>query len=267
MTHWVLFVAPLVLASFVLLFAFVGCTLDSTGTGAPEKYSTDITTHPNVVSYWRLGEASGTTAADSKGGNAGTYVGGVTLGQPGLVVGDTNTAAEFDGTSGYVSVPRADDSLSPLAFTVEALVSLDGGEGEFRAVVSSRNIDATNTFGYILYASDLGNWEAWVGDGTPTWQIASGPPATDGGHFLAMTYDGTDLKLYVDPAEDAPITLPASYAPNTAQEFRIGAGANEAATPLYFFPGRIDDVAVYNAALDFDTIRAHFALAWTGSSL
>ena len=31
MSHWVLIVAPLVLASLVMLFAFVGCFLDSVG--------------------------------------------------------------------------------------------------------------------------------------------------------------------------------------------------------------------------------------------
>ena len=39
--------------------------------------------------YWRLGEASGTTLTDSSGhANNGTYLGGVTLGQPGALVGD-----------------------------------------------------------------------------------------------------------------------------------------------------------------------------------
>ena len=39
-------------------------------------------------SYWRLGETSGTSAADVTGANGGTYGGGVTLGQPGALTGD-----------------------------------------------------------------------------------------------------------------------------------------------------------------------------------
>ena len=268
MTHWVLLVAPLVLASFVMLFVFVGCGLDSSGTGGtpPERYSTDVTSHPNVVSYWRLGEAAGaTTAVDSTGGNDGTYVGSVALGQPGLVVGDADTAAQFDGSTGYVAVPHIDDSLNPAKFTVEALVSLEGGDGQFRAVVSSRHIDQAtmNTFGYILYASDQGNWEAWVGDGDTNWAMATGPPATNGGHYLAMTYDGTTLTLYVDPADDSPASIAASYQPNPQQELRIGAGGNELPDPYFLFPGVIDDVAIYNDALDSATIKAHFTLSRT----
>ena len=45
------------------------------------------------LAYWRLGETSGTVAHDETGnGHDGTYVGGVTLGQPGALTGDANTA-------------------------------------------------------------------------------------------------------------------------------------------------------------------------------
>jgi Concanavalin A-like lectin/glucanases superfamily len=266
MTHWVLLVAPLVLASFVLLFVFVGCGLSTHGLEGPEQYATDVTGNLNSISYWRLGEAAGAiTAADSKGSNDGTYTGGVTLGEAGLVLNDPDTAAKFDGSTGYVAVPRNDDSLNPPAFTVEALVSVAGGEGQFRAVVSSRDVDAgAGTFGYILYANDQNKWQAWVGDGTTAWQMVTGPDVTPGDHYLAMTYDKTTLKLYVDPVEDSPASMAVPYQPNAARELRIGAGANEADPPLYFFNGVIDDVAVYDAPLDFATIKAHSDLARLG---
>src|SRR2546426_1498950 len=44
----------------------------------------------NPVSYWRLDEASGTTAADQQGSNAGTITGGVTLNQPGVIPGNAS---------------------------------------------------------------------------------------------------------------------------------------------------------------------------------
>ena len=51
---------------------------DATTSGA---YATQVLAD-SPVSYWRLGETSGTTASDAAGSNAGSYAGGVTLGQP-----------------------------------------------------------------------------------------------------------------------------------------------------------------------------------------
>jgi hypothetical protein len=81
-----------------------------------------------------------------------------------------------------------------------------------------------------------------------------------------MTYDGTTLKLYVDPAEGDPDTTDATetaYMPNTTNELRIGAGANESTPPLFFWDGVLDEVAVYNEALDFLTLQKHFTDAVT----
>lgn len=62
--------------------------------------------YPNAVAgfvpslYWRLGESSGTNAADASGnGRSGTYGAGVTLGQTGALVGDANTAVSLTNTS------------------------------------------------------------------------------------------------------------------------------------------------------------------------
>src|SRR5437867_10092153 len=73
-----------------------------------------------LVSYWRLGQASGTTACDSKGSNAGTYQGGFTLGEPGALAGDPDTAVRLNGSTGYVSVPHGSSLDVGDCFTIEA---------------------------------------------------------------------------------------------------------------------------------------------------
>jgi len=57
------------------------------------------------VGYYRLGEASGTTAADASSLNLdGTYVGGPLLGRPGALAGDT--AVEFrSAVADHVAIP------------------------------------------------------------------------------------------------------------------------------------------------------------------
>jgi hypothetical protein len=82
----------------------------------------------NPVAYWRLGEATGTTAVDETGnGHNGTYIGNPTLGQPGAIDGDSNTAVQFNGTN-YVEIPDSADFSQPTStrgLTVEAWMRPD----------------------------------------------------------------------------------------------------------------------------------------------
>ena len=67
----------------------------------------DLVMSHSPLGYWRLGETSGTTAADSSGnGRNGTYTGTYTLNRPSLIPSDTSNGALGCGLStGYVNVP------------------------------------------------------------------------------------------------------------------------------------------------------------------
>jgi hypothetical protein len=70
-------------------------------------YSSVILGTPGIVSYWRLGEASG-NALDSKDSSPGTIAGGITRAVTGLLVNDTDKAMQSDGVLGsFVNVPYA----------------------------------------------------------------------------------------------------------------------------------------------------------------
>ena len=59
---------------------------------------------PGLLGYWRLGEPAGATAIDELGARPGAYAAqGVTLGRPGALPADPNTAAAFDGTAGEMT--------------------------------------------------------------------------------------------------------------------------------------------------------------------
>jgi Concanavalin A-like lectin/glucanases superfamily len=65
------------------------------------------------VGYWRLGESSGPTAADSSNNaNSGTYFGDPNLGQPGAIANSSNTAVGLRGagSSDYVEIPDPDNA-------------------------------------------------------------------------------------------------------------------------------------------------------------
>ena len=64
----------------------------------------DVIDSYNPVGFWRLGETSGTTAADETGTSNGTYTNGVTLGTSGPNANISDTAASFDGVDDQVVI-------------------------------------------------------------------------------------------------------------------------------------------------------------------
>ena len=60
---------------------------------------------PGLVGYWRLGEASGPSLADSRGVATGSASTGPRSAWPGALAGDPNTALGFDGANDSGSVP------------------------------------------------------------------------------------------------------------------------------------------------------------------
>jgi hypothetical protein len=65
---------------------------------APADYYRDMVLADAPLVYYRLGEATGSVAADSGGsGLDGVFLDGVTLGAVGVLQGDSNTSALFDG--------------------------------------------------------------------------------------------------------------------------------------------------------------------------
>jgi hypothetical protein len=279
----ILFGAPLLIGAIVLAVRFVGCSFQA---GAAEtNYSGVVDGTPGIVSFWRLNEQTGTEANDSVDGNAGTYNGGVTLGIGSQVHADVaNFAAEFDGSSGFVDVPFA-ANVNPAQFTVEAIVNPsaigDGSGADLHSVVVSRSGDASNnTFGYILYLHGSG-FQARAGTGTTTitvLDVPAGAVANGGPYYVAMTYDGTTLSLFVNPTDafdpgnpgetaQQQASVATAYVPNTTSDLTIGASNFPGPGERLFFPGVINDVAVYDVALDFSTIQAHYMVMMTGFSM
>src|SRR5262249_14945402 len=82
--------------------------------------------------------------------------------------------------------------------------------------------------------------------------------------YLAMTYDGATLQLFVNPTPATlPLTAPGNgFAPvPSPTPFVIGVGNPN--QPAFFFNGKIQDVAFYSTVLDPGTVMAHFNLGNT----
>jgi hypothetical protein len=276
MTDSILIAAPLLIAAAVMAVRFVGCSF-SPQASANTPYSPAVLGTAGLVSFWRLNDTSGTSAVDSKDGNPGAYQGAVSLRVPGLVSSDSqdsdNFGAQFDGSTGYVDV-QFNANLNPPKFTVEALVQPSGTGSGTQVIVSSDT-------GYQLALSGT-VFQASIAVGGALQSPVEVDAGAEGGppYYVAMTYDGTNLDLYVNPAASDGETNFLSnenpgngrfnsvqigaYQPATSNALRIGASAD--AGPGEFFSGVIQNVAVYDVALDFTTIVDHFWIFATGYS-
>jgi hypothetical protein len=208
---------------------------------AAQGYAGTVLSTPGLSSYWRLGETSGTVAADATGRAAGTYLGGAGLGARGALHGDADPSTRFDGVDDEVRTGEA--SLAG-AGTLEGWFFWEGGVAVMR--------DSTSSGGWIL-AFDSGGRVAYRAGGTTFTTALATSDVRDGWHHLALTIAGGATGFYLDGALVHGAT---------------GAGPAAAAMPWHvmrngttagqYTRGRADEVAVYDGALPEATIRAHF---------
>jgi hypothetical protein len=275
---------------------FIGCLSEpSRPVSTYYEYQKTVTTTTGLIAFWPLNDTSGTVAAELAQNHLnGTYtVGAVvasynaaaqsdaspgtfTLGQPNIVTGDTvgnnphapNPCVFFDG--GFVNVPGQPALGSP-QFTLEAWVkpnwtSLDAQNNpSYRAVVVSA--DVATFSGFALLATPGNLWSFQIGNGSQYVPVMTGNNQTivQGSlYFLVVTYDGSTVTLWVNPADtsQAPdgTATAGGYTPvPTSIPFFIGEGRPDLPTPLFPFNGWIQDVAFYDVVLDGKTIETHYA--------
>src|SRR3954454_7897386 len=127
-------------AALALLLAAIG-QVDTAAAACPAPttgYSGAVMGTSGLAAYWRLGETSGAIACDATGVNSGTYQGAYTLGAPGGISGDSNTAVSLDGNTGQVSVPDSSSLDTGDAFSIEAWVKRASPVGGVWEVIVSK---------------------------------------------------------------------------------------------------------------------------------
>jgi hypothetical protein len=206
----------------------------------------------NPAGYWRLGETSGATAADGMRGRHGTYTNAPTLNQTGALNGDANPAVTFDGTTEYVSVPY-DSALNPGQVTLEAWARPTGGTGTARTIAATQD---TNK-GYLLGIGTDDKWRFTIGTGAAT-TVVTGPAVTlSSWVHVVGTYNGTTATLYVNGISAGTASVTGSA--NTTRPLGIGA-TDAGGTWAGYFPGSIDEVALFASALSQSRVQAHYLL-------
>lgn len=132
------------------------------------------------AAYWRLGESPGaTTATDQTGTAHGTYVNSPTLGEPGLVLWDPDTAMRVAGGSASsgerVDVPNGTLGFSDRStYSIELLAQADGLLSRAQSMVQQRDGGATGrTLMFVKDGED--EFSSYVGGGQRLSGIAVEP--------------------------------------------------------------------------------------------
>lgn len=194
------------------------------------------------VSYWRLGESSGTTMADVQAANAGTYRNTPTLGVVGGIVGDTDTAISLvAATNNYADVA---DHASLKPTTALSLVGWVNTSTTATYTYVCRKYQSagyairTNvTTGRVEFFLNVGGFKNAVS--TTAASLADGK-----WHCLAGTWDGTTMRVYADGVEQKNTAASGTLSHDTSV-LHIGAYA----IGSEWCTGSVDEVAVFNTTL------------------
>jgi hypothetical protein len=201
-----------------------------------------------LLGYWKFDDLSGTSAADSSpNADTATLVGGATFGATGFPSATFPNAGSvtLDGTTGHVELP-------PRAFPAYgASKSISVWFNPTTPTRAGRQnlVALTSDDGGIQLGLEGGKATLWRANET-TSLILGSADVTAAWHHLAYTFDGTTHRLFLDGQLVGMSSTPPMG--TVAALARVGAfdldGEN--------FAGSVDDLRVYDSALDMTRVAA-----------
>ncbi len=233
----------------------VSGTVAATGPELSAYAAGVLADQPNY--YWRLGESSGTVLKDATGVNNGTTGSGVTWGAAGAIIGDSDTAARFSGTtSGRAS--GATRLWRDNTFSIEAWVRTTSTQGGKIVGFGSSATGNSSSYDRHIYMTTGGQILFGVYPGSS--QTIGGPKAYNDGqwHHVVATMGPGGMALYVDGVRVGRNTA-VTYGQNYWGYWRIGGDNTWSGAP--YLNGWIDEVAIYTQPLSHAQVLSHYALS------
>jgi hypothetical protein len=219
-------------------------------TGSPKTVAVTLNVNPavspNLVGAWGFDEPSGSTATDASGkGNTGTITSATRTAS-----GRFGGALSFNGSNSWVTIPDANTLDLTTGMTMEAWVRPSAIGNLWRAVMIK---EQPGDLIYALYAGDSkGHAGADVFTNGDKSVVGTATTPLDTWTHLAATYDGANLRLYVNGVQAASKAVTGSIRASTGA-LRIGGNSIWSDE---WFSGLIDEARLYNRALTAAEIQA-----------
>jgi hypothetical protein len=210
-----------------------------------------------LIAHWRFEEGSGAVARDATfRGNSATLVN-----NPGWASGRFGGALSFDGSNyaKVASTPELEVGKNGADFSVAFWLYLTKpGAGQHRRIICKSGGDTGNgqrTFAMFMNPNDNGIHYCISTQTNPNvYGYSTRKVALNAWTHVAYVKAGNQLRLYIDGAAEAPVTLPSASVHNTSPLY-FG-NVDWSPNPLPGFDGSLDDIRLYNVALSAQAITA-----------
>jgi len=191
------------------------------------------------IAHWKLDEAEGEKAFDDVGRNHALVVGDPTWWPDGGVV---DGAIELDGTDDFLV---ADKVLNPIEGPFSIFAWVKGG-GPGQVVISQTNgsawLLADPAEGCLMTGLSMPSGGRFA----PKPLVSTSPITDSDWHRIGLVWDGSHRVLYIDDLE----TARDSQSSLGGSDGGLNIGADISLDPGTFWSGLIDDIRIYNCAVN-----------------
>ena len=224
---------------------------------SPQLPYSQLVLSDNPLAYYRLDETTGATAKDSATAHVnGTYVGAVTLNQPGALGSDSNPAIQLTPAAAVVVSSTEFNFTGVSAYSLEVWIKATATAPGNNCFIFNNDfyepVNKRQDYNLFLDANRILHFERWVNGGI----IAIGSSPITLGQYIhvVVVYDGAQMIMYVNGAQ-ASSNPAAQMAAAQGGKLVIGAGDDQGSSG---FIGNIDEPAVYAYALSAAKVLSHY---------
>lgn len=196
----------------------------------------------NLVAYYKFDENTGTSVGDSVGTKTGTFNGSGTK----WATGKINSGGNFvQASSHYVNIPGFNNIMNYAAMSMSVWGKFTSFPSDSR--VCGNSDTGANNGGIMLSVSNTqGKFYFTVGNGTARGQANFSGITTATWYHMVGTYDGANVKLYINNVIGTSATLTGSI---NAVATDLNIGRQPAYGGVDYVNGVIDEVGIWNRAL------------------